>query len=211
MVFGMIYFTSDTHFQHGNKLGEMPSGIIKFCNRPYASAEEMDEALIANWNEVVTSADTVYHLGDFGFGSWQGLKTIRKRLNGHIVLVPGNHDERFRRNLRDCFEVVDRIHQIKDGGKTIVLSHYPLLSWNAAYHGSLHLHGHTHGNITPLGNRTDVGVDVWNYRPICLEEIQSRLVPGLHFEIEKILGDSCNSDQMASIFLLLRKQGVFIQ
>ena len=52
----MIYFTADTHFGHYN--------VIRFCDRPFASAEEMDEAMIQNWNERVTGNDTVYILGD---------------------------------------------------------------------------------------------------------------------------------------------------
>ena len=52
----MIYFTSDPHYGHAN--------IIRYCQRPYASVEAMDAALIANWNRVVTAEDTVYVLGD---------------------------------------------------------------------------------------------------------------------------------------------------
>ena len=39
------FFTSDTHFYHSN--------IIKYCNRPFADAQDMNETLIANWNNVV--------------------------------------------------------------------------------------------------------------------------------------------------------------
>ncbi len=46
----MIYFTADTHFGHEN--------VIRFCGRPYATAAEMDEALIENWNSRVKGNDT---------------------------------------------------------------------------------------------------------------------------------------------------------
>lgn len=45
----MIYFTSDLHLGHAN--------IIRHCNRPFSSVEEMDDALIDNWNAKVTNAD----------------------------------------------------------------------------------------------------------------------------------------------------------
>ena len=57
----MIYFTADTHFGHCN--------VIRFCDRPFASAEKMDEAMIQNWNERVTGNDTAYILGDMFFRS----------------------------------------------------------------------------------------------------------------------------------------------
>lgn len=57
----MIYFTADTHFGHEN--------VIRFCDRPFSSANEMDEAMIANWNARVKGDDTVYVLGDMFFRS----------------------------------------------------------------------------------------------------------------------------------------------
>ena len=55
-----VWVTSDTHFNHAN--------IIKYCNRPFSSVEEMNETIIANWNKVVSEDDMVYHLGDFALG-----------------------------------------------------------------------------------------------------------------------------------------------
>ena len=52
-----VYFTADQHFSH--------AGIIGLCKRPFRSIEEMDEAMIANWNTVVGPDDDVWHLGDF--------------------------------------------------------------------------------------------------------------------------------------------------
>ena len=50
----MIYFTADHHFGHEN--------VIKHCNRPFSSAEEMDTVLTSNWNSTVKSDDDIYTL-----------------------------------------------------------------------------------------------------------------------------------------------------
>lgn len=72
-----------THFGHSN--------IIQFCDRPFASVEEMDYNLIKNWNEKVPPDGLVFHLGDFGWGGYQEYKKIRDQLNGKIILIKGNH------------------------------------------------------------------------------------------------------------------------
>ena len=52
----MIYFTSDLHFWHKN--------AIVYTYRPFETVEEMNEALIGNWNKIVHGNDEVYILGD---------------------------------------------------------------------------------------------------------------------------------------------------
>lgn len=150
-----IFFTSDTHFSHAN--------IIKYCNRPWASFQEMDEALVNNWNAIVHPNDIIYHLGDFQFKE----SGIAKRLKGRKCLVLGNHDKSIDHNL---FEWVKPYYELKE--HNIVLFHFPIESWNKKHHGSIHLHGHCHGSLKSEGiKRLDVGVDCTNYKPISLDEI----------------------------------------
>ena len=52
-----LFFTADTHFNHTN--------MLKFCDRPFADVEEMNETIIARWNQVVGEEDHVFHLGEF--------------------------------------------------------------------------------------------------------------------------------------------------
>ena len=78
------YFTSDTHFGHRNILEYEKEA------RPFETVEEMNEQLIANWNDTVRPKDIVFHLGDFAFGAIN--VPIADRLNGYKRLVMGNHD-----------------------------------------------------------------------------------------------------------------------
>ena len=77
------WYTSDLHFGHRK--------AIQF--RPFDSVEEMDEALVALWNEVVAPDDEVWILGDLAMYPHDESLTMAARLHGHKILVPGNHDE----------------------------------------------------------------------------------------------------------------------
>jgi calcineurin-like phosphoesterase family protein len=79
----VIYFTSDPHYWHQN--------VIKYCNRPYASVEEMNEDMILKWNSIVRPEDEIYVLGDFSM-AFRPVELYTNRLMGTKYLVPGNHD-----------------------------------------------------------------------------------------------------------------------
>ncbi len=95
-----IWFTSDCHFSHAN--------VIKYDKRPFTSAQEMDETLIANWNAKVKANDIVFYLGDLSFDRDFGrTQAIAKQLKGKIHFILGNHDdERVIRKL-GVFETVN--------------------------------------------------------------------------------------------------------
>lgn len=164
-----MFFISDTHFKHGN--------IIKYCNRPFSSVEEMDEAMIENWNEVVRPNDTVYHLGDFmfarGYKASEQIADYASRLNGKIHLILGNHD-----HLRDClnskaFESINTLLKMRHDNQKIILCHYALRVWDCAHHGAWHLYGHSHGTLPDIGGLTfDVGVDRFNYKPVHFDVVR---------------------------------------
>lgn len=154
------FFVSDTHFGHRN--------IISHCQRPFASVEEMDEALVENWNKTVHPNDTVYHLGDWAFSNYERIG----QLNGCIHTVPGNHDhERLKKLQPYLTNILPEVHYLKvDRTLGFVLCHYPFETWRREYR--YHLHGHTHGTGVPRENRLDVGVDATRlYRPINLDEV----------------------------------------
>jgi calcineurin-like phosphoesterase family protein len=173
------FFTSDTHFGHAN--------IIRFCNRPFKNVEEMDEALIENWNQVVSEDDTVFHLGDFAFGGSSVWNSIIPRLNGHINLIIGNHD---RKNLRQgymsYFDMVVPQLQIEIEDNSIYLNHYPFLCYGGSYRGVWQLFGHVHSGPQADGldisrlrvllpTQYDVGVDNNNFTPISYREVKEKI------------------------------------
>lgn len=155
----MIFFTSDTHLGHHN--------IIKYCDRPFANTEEMDETIINNWNSVIGPCDTVYHLGDFAF---KDPLSYFKRLKGNIILIRGNHDYRWS-NL-SFFKSVHDLLQISVENTTIMLCHYAMRVWSKSHFGSWHLYGHSHGTLQAYDKSYDVGVDTNNFTPVSFETLK---------------------------------------
>lgn len=165
------FIISDTHFSHYN--------IIKFNGRPFASVIDMNESIIKNWNNNISSNDIVYHLGDVGFGNSKIINDILYRLNGEIHLIVGNHEKTVLSNKQSCqrFSSIKDYYQFKyrsENGKEyfFVMSHYPFLTWNRSHYGSISLHGHCHSKENSRDiKRFDVGVDANNFTPVNIEYI----------------------------------------
>lgn len=180
-----LFFTSDSHFGH--------SAILGLCERPFSTIEEHDLSLINNWNSIVGPDDTVFHLGDFCFGNTQKWREIREQLNGHIILIIGNHDwKQLTQGVSSLFDHVSPAMRITVDNRTVNLNHYPYLTfahWKTEVYRdaySVALSGHTHirkndtgfdAEFTKLYKNTqyDVGVDLNNYTPISWEEIDKRI------------------------------------
>ena len=163
-----VWFTSDTHFNHAN--------IIKYCNRPFASVEEMNEKLIENWNSVVGKDDLTWCLGDFCLGPDQKkhIPELVSKLNGRINLILGNHDHNSVKFYYDAGfnRVYDRKVIIND---FVILTHAPLmfLNDNTPF---FQVFGHVHcSELYPTFAKTGccVCVERHDYKPISWKKIQA--------------------------------------
>ncbi|MCC8026120.1 MAG: metallophosphoesterase family protein [Clostridium sp.] len=168
----MIYFTADLHFYHDN--------IIKHANRPFRDSEEMNRALIRNWNRAVNPKDEVYILGDFTMKGPAYAAEILSQLKGRKYLVQGNHDSFVHNKEFDSsvFEWIKDYCELTCGNEKFILFHYPIEEWNGYFRGAIQLHGHQHNhadynfaNLEKGIRRYDVGVDANNMKPVSIEEI----------------------------------------
>ena len=167
----MNYYIADLHFGH--------KGIIKRSNRPFETVEEMDKALIENWNSTVTDDDDVYILGDVAWKSPETVKILWS-LRGRKHLVIGNHDIKLLESprFRKCFVEIHTIIEITDNGERIVLCHYPMAEWNGYHRGYWHFHGHIHNNkneaneiMSRLPRCVNVGADCIGFTPRTAKEL----------------------------------------
>jgi calcineurin-like phosphoesterase family protein len=176
-----LWFTSDYHFYHEN--------IIKYENRPFIGVDEMNNTIISRHNDKVKKDDTVYFLGDFCFyasenrafrGEGMPIRPdeLKKQLNGHYILISGNHDKRSNKiNISNQRIIINK------GGIYINLIHRPhdTVIYDGRYYYPLTLCGHVHGKWLTKEIERDgkvaliinVSVETNNYYPYSFNEIMS--------------------------------------
>lgn len=187
----MLFMTSDEHYGHRN--------IIQFCARPFVDVPTMNEGLIAAHNATVCQDDDVWHLGDFAMTrSVAAVATILSRLNGRHHLVMGNHDVCHpchggsAEHRRDQYLAAGFVQVVERAwldlpaplGRTM-LCHMPSVSTQFDERYSeyrpkpeeltgmwlIHGHVHTQWRVRNQEKLINVGVDVWNYRPVSIDQI----------------------------------------
>lgn len=141
-----ILYISDCHFYHDNLCRNLD-------HRGFIDFEEMNEFMIKQWNSRVTPKDDVYILGDFCFGKGDAAERIIKQLKGKLHLIIGNHD-RFLQDKsfdRRLFRSIEPYSEIRDKGRTVILSHYPVFCYKGQYRkntdgspATYMLYGHVH-------------------------------------------------------------------
>jgi len=119
--------------------------IIKYCNRPFKNADEMDEYIIKKHNSIVGTNDTYICLGDFAFVNKDREKEYLNRLNAkNKILIRGNHDQGMYAMYDRGFDCVCESMVIQDMGIKFLLSHYPLSDKEIPLGIDLVIHGHVH-------------------------------------------------------------------
>lgn len=171
-----IYFIADTHFNHDREFIWGPRG--------FKSIQEMNEAIITNWNNTVKSGDTVYVLGDFFLGEdFDYIKETINNLNGDIWLVRGNHDTNAKLELyhslspKILYAGLSYLMDYRD--MHFYLSHYPTLTANlhdTRETAIFNIHGHTHSKQRFYEDRPymyNVACDANSCTPVSFDQIIS--------------------------------------
>ncbi|PKP53863.1 MAG: phosphoesterase [Bacteroidetes bacterium HGW-Bacteroidetes-1] len=159
------FFISDTHFNDED--------IIKYENRPFIDAENMEIVLVHNWNKTVRERDQIFVLGDFVRGlPVHKIKELLAKLKGRKYLIIGNHDNQTISDyLRLGFELVSKYPIIVDD--FYICSHAPIyLNDHMPY---ANIHGHIHSKQMVGGNYFNASVEQINYTPINFDEIKKAL------------------------------------
>jgi calcineurin-like phosphoesterase family protein len=177
-----IYITSDDHFYHNN--------IIQYCNRPFASVEEMNSTLIHNWNNVVRPDDIVFNLGDFCLGSSDKVKDTLFQLNGHVILIMGNHDRRHPQIWWEkCGMALVVPHCVIFDDKYF-MSHEPCMNYDRdAPLPLVRFYGHTHDK-SPIAAEVacNICVEQTNYTPKLLVSQYSGNIKDVISQIKIVSG-----------------------
>jgi calcineurin-like phosphoesterase family protein len=182
-----LWFTSDTHYNHGNICSATTQWTNPVTCREFESLEKMNAHLVGNINEKVGENDILFHLGDWSFGGFEQIELFRNQIvckNVHIIT--GNHDhhiENDREGIQSIFSSVNKYLNLVVkwnvgtplmGEQRFALMHFPIASWDNMARGAIHLHGHVHFEADKrigVGKMMDVGVDGNNLYPIDMSEV----------------------------------------
>lgn len=195
----MRFFTADLHL--GDKT------IARW--RGFDDVAEHDAMVLSNINDTVAETDELWLLGDLCRARVEDVRAMRDAIRClQINVVVGNHDSRSKFLTCGGFVSVEyyaEVGRVKRDGYKFVMSHYPMLDWDRAYHGSFMLHGHIHSlpsdepesddfvnppsreeggmgmrgynawNAQRCIRRFDVGMDANGYRPVSDQDILAAL------------------------------------
>lgn len=151
------------------------SNIIKYCDRPFNSTEEMNEKLIENWNKVVGKQDRVFMMGDFALCGKEKIIEIGKRLKGKKILILGNHEGASLKTYYEAgFEMISKYPILFN--EFFILSHEPQYIQENGVYANIFAHVHTNPMYKSVSSRSFcVSAERINYTPISFEIIKKQM------------------------------------
>lgn len=191
-----IWMTSDLHISHER--------ISELAGRPFDNINDMNEAIVSNWNETVAPEDTVYILGDLCLGKMDDSLPIAGELQGYKILIPGNHDRvspmyshkkgydrwaaRYRNEAGIC-EILDPQVRIDIGHhRKVLVSHFPysgdsrkedrFVDYRPVDTGEFLVQGHVHEKWLQKGRQINVGLDAWGGRIVSEDQLAELIDAG---------------------------------
>lgn len=129
----IVRFIADLHLGHTNMA----------TRRGFATVEEHDEHIIAQWNSVVDKRDVTYILGDVTMEK-KASYALLDRLNGVKHVVLGNHDRR--QDVPHLLEHVGSVMGMKEY-KGFILTHAPIHPMELENRFPRNIHGHIHDKV----------------------------------------------------------------
>ncbi len=155
----MIYLTSDWHLNH--------EAILDLASRPFPRMKHMEKTILRHYKEVVRKDDTVYFVGDIFFHKNKPkIESTLRNLPGTKILILGNHEK------LDPFEYQDLgFYQVATWLKVeeFTLIHDPAIA--GCLVKELFICGHVHNLFKRCDNAVNVGVDVWDFKPVTIEQV----------------------------------------
>lgn len=173
----MIFVTSDLHFCHDRQFIYKPRG--------FESIDEMNNAIVENWNNTVGKDDDVYILGDIMLKDNDKGIELLSSLNGYLHIVLGNHDTNTRidlyKKVHSVFEIEYAI-MLRYRKYHFFMTHYPCLT-GSLENGklsqmTLNLFGHMHSKDMFFEDRPymyNVAMDANNCTPVNLDDVIVRM------------------------------------
>jgi len=177
-----IFLTSDLHLCHDREFLFKPRG--------FDSIDDMNNAIVNNWNTTVNTDDEVYILGDIMLNDNEKAMELLKTLNGRIHIILGNHDTDNRVQLYNTLPQVIDIKwadMLNYNKFHFFLSHFPSLTGSLEHEYlrqmTLNLFGHTHSKnrfYNDMPYMYNVAMDAHGCTPVhidqIIEEMKSKII-----------------------------------
>jgi len=128
--------------------------------------------IISHINAKVLSTDTLYILGDVGFGPCSEIKKLLDKITcRNLFLVFGNHDKYDVDQAKSIGfkEALYEPYYLPESKGKIAFSHYPAYEAFDNPYIAYNFHGHLHGSKLDHEKYINFNIAMHDYYPVCID------------------------------------------